>query len=220
MYYAYDYMKTMTTILVKNIYFLRWALYFFGATILVVACYFVLNKSAPASVPSQAKLVAPVLSYELLKTVDLLQSSFTTPENQSVATQTKEYTVYMTSLKKSCDSLRMFYAESKKNSPGSDTTIYLAKSDSLCRELSQLAADSQKIFDANSPILSIDTRLKRNQTIPVISDSLKNSRMKKINSALEQIERVSNDIEYPTTTLDGLKELKKTISSSTSSSST
>ena len=165
-------------------------------------------------VPERADIAGVVLTYQLQTAAQKLQKSLDTPLDANTGQTTKSYIGYMQDIEKACQGLQDSLAKSKKESASSDTTVYLTKSGKLCDELSPIAANSRKLYQASLPVLSIDAHLKRYQTLPLVWESIRGGHLKTVESAITPTREAAGAMEFPTQAASQLAQLQNDIKTS------
>lgn len=151
---------------------------------------------------------------ELRHTIDRLEVSL--GQSRPAGQVTKRYINHLKAIKKRCQTIKQDSTKAKKSGASSSLLSSFTATNSLCKDLVGLAGDSASTYQALIPLLGIDTRLKRYQTLPGARSLIRSNHQAKISSSLQTLGQstlINNG--FPSAAPRLLGELDKLMQSST-----
>lgn len=166
--------------------------------------------------PARADIGGVVLAHKLLVTSQQLQASLTDTAITNPGQTARTYITDMQAIEHDCRGFQTYADRSQNESPKSDTTILITKSASQCQELSKVASDSRKLYQAALPVLTIDAHVKRFQTLPLVSQLERASQLQAINSTVTQVKQAASSMDFSTQAPSLLQQLQTNANASKS----
>ncbi len=184
-----------------------------GATLLAITAIVVFMYSQKNTTPTPLHGAA-LATYNLIKTTQQLQESFSSPDNKPKSTTT-DYLSHMDAIQLNCKNIRQYVSDAKNTGLPAESKQLLSSSVSLCDDLEPLAKDSQHIYSTIRPVLSADTQIKRYQTIPFIKNRTRDNLQSGIESAISTLSSsAKTNKEYTSSAPPLLQSLQSTFNNS------
>ena len=158
---------------------------------------------------------ATLATADLLATANHLQESFDKPGASDRSGQaTRTYLGYLADMQRDCHDLGRYQISAQQAGATEAFINHLNDSSKLCTDLSKMASDSNTIYTSVLPLMTANTHLKRYQTIPPLTSLIRQRQTAEVTSSIKQLSAPVQTMDYPTQSIELLKQLQASIQNS------